>query len=121
MVIYGREIHFLRTVQATCAVADMCKDHNIENAAILFEGSYQDSQRTAAQFMAIMSDGYETWKSFQEPGYKPNPLRPDEALSLPEEDFSAAFTEAVNAYGGEKTTVESEPVKGKKKAVKESN
>ena len=121
MKVNGREIHFMRTVQATCDIADMCKDHNIENAATLFEGSYQDSQRAAAQFLAIMSKGYEDNKSFQEPGYEPHPLRPDEAMSLPEDVFSDLFVEAVHVYGGEKPTIETQPVKGKKKAESKSN
>lgn len=121
MIIFGREIHFLRTVQATCDIADMCKDHKIENAATLFEGSYQDSQRAAAQFMAIMSKGYEDYKAFQEPGYDPHPLRPDEAMSLPDDIFSELFVEAIKEYGGEKPTIETQPVKGKKKAVNKSN
>lgn len=121
MVIFGREIHFKRTVQATCDIADMCKDHKIENADTLFEGSYQNSQKASAQFMAIMSKGYEDFKAFEEPGYVPNPLRPDEAMSLPEDTFSELFVEAVKEYSGEKPTIETQPVKGKKKAANKSN
>lgn len=120
MVINGREIRFLRTVLATCKVAEICKDGNIENAGTLFEGRYQDSQKTTAKFIAIMSEGYEMNKKFEEPGYEPRPLTAEEALNLTEKDFDKCFREAVEAYTGEKITVQSEPVKGKKKAAAKS-
>lgn len=120
MVINGREIKFLRTVLATCKVAEICKDGNIENAGTLFEGRYQDSQKTTAKFIAIMNEGYEMNKKFEEPGYEPRPLTAEEALNLTEKDFDKCFREAVEAYTGEKITVQSEPVKGKKKAAAKS-
>lgn len=111
MNIYGREVNFLRTVEATIKIADMCPDSDIEKADQLFDGSYQVSQQTAATFMAVLSEGYETNKAFADPDYKPHPLTEREALSLQSEDFSALFGEAIQAYTGEKVTVEAEPVK----------
>ncbi len=121
MVINGREIKFLRTVLANCKIADICKDGDLKNAGELFEGKYQDSQKTTAKFIAIMSEGYEMNRKFVEPGYEPRPLTAEEALNLTEEDFGKCFLEAVDAYSGEKPTVESEPIKSKKKAVTRSN
>ena len=103
---------------ATCQIAELCKDGDINNAATLFEGSYQDSQKTAAKFMAIMSEGYEQNMKFREPGYEPRPLMAEEALCLTEADFSQLFKEAVEAYSGEKPTVEAEPPKKQKKTTK---
>lgn len=122
MVVNGRDIKFLRSVMATCKIAELCKDGDIKNAATLFEGSYQDSQKTAAQFMAIMSDGFEQNKKFREPGYEPRPLVAEEAMCLTEEEFSQLFKEAGEAYSGEKPTVETEPPKKQKKTkTTESN
>ena len=115
MKINGRDVQFLRTVMANCKIADICPDGDIANATMLFEGKYQDSQRTAAKFMAIMSEGYEENKKFREAGYEPSPLTEEEVLNLPDDEFSAAFEQAIKAYSGEKGTVETEPVKGKKK------
>lgn len=120
MKVYGREINFLRTVEATIKIADMCPDSDIANADKLFDGTYQVSQQTAASFMAILSEGYENHKSFEDRGYEPNPLTEREALSLSADEFNGLFVEAVSAYTGEKPTVETEPPKGKKK-VKESS
>lgn len=117
MKINGRDVSFLRTVMANCKIAEICPDGDIANARMLFEGNYQDSQRTAAKFMAIMSEGYEENKKFRDGGdYEPRPLTEEEALNLTEEEFSEAFGEAIEAYAGEKPSVEAEPAKGKKKA-----
>lgn len=120
MKINGREVKFLRTVFANCKIADMCKDGDIANANQLFEGNYQTSQRSAARFMAAMSEGYEVNQKFKEVGYDPRPLAEEEALSLTEEEFSECFSEALSAYLGEKPTVETEPAKGKKKDMTRS-
>lgn len=119
MKINGRDVSFLRTVMANCKIAEICPDGDIANARMLFEGNYQDSQRTAAKFMAIMSEGYEQSKRFREAGYEPHPLTEEEALNMTEDDFSEAFGEAIKAYTGEKPTVETEAPKGKKKQAKE--
>ena len=121
MKVYGREINFLRTVEATIKIADMCPDSDIANADKLFDGTYQVSQQTAASFMAILSKGYEDHKSFEDHGYEPNPLTEREALSLSGDEFNELFVEAVSAYTGEKPTVETEPPKSKKKATGSSS
>ena len=116
MKVYGREVNFLRTVEATIKIADMCPESDIENVDKLFDGTYQVSQTTAASFIAILSEGYENRKVFEEPGYQPRPLGEKEVLSLSTEEFNELFGEAVKAYMGEKATVETEPVKKTKKA-----
>lgn len=121
MKVYGREINFLRSVEATIKIADLCPDKDIENVDKLFDGTYQVSQTTAAEFMAIMSEGFENRKLFEEPGYQPRPLGEKEALSLSTEEFNELFGEAVKAYAGEKPTVETEVKKTKKAEDKKSN
>lgn len=121
MKVNGREVKFKRTVMATCKIAEICKDGDIKNAESLFDGNYQTSQQTAAKFLAILSEGYEMNRKYQEPEYTPRPLTAEEALNLTEADFSELFIEAVTAYSGEKPTIETEPAKGKKKAAKPSN
>lgn len=121
MKINGREVKFMRTVMSTCKIAEICEDGDIKNAGKLFEGNYQTSQKAAAKFIAIMSEGYEQNRKFNVAGYEPRPLTEEEALSLSEDEFGECFKEAVGSYSGEKPTVESEPVKGKKKAETKSN
>lgn len=121
MKVYGREINFLRTVEATIKIADLCPDNDIDNIGKLFDGTYQVSQSTSAEFMAIMSECYENRKAFEEPGYQARPLGAKEALSLTTEEFNELFGEAVKAYAGEKPTVETEVKKTKKAEDKKSN
>lgn len=119
MQLFGREIKFMRTVASNCEIADMCPDGDINKAGTLFEGSYQRSQNTAAKFICIMNKGYEMNRHFSEPDYEPKPLTADEVLYLPDDVFNALFTEALEAYSGEKATIETAE-SGKKKAVKKS-
>lgn len=121
MQINGREVHFLRTVMACCKIADICEDGDIANGKKLFSGSYQESQRNSAKFIAILSEGYEENKKFREAGYEPRPLTEEETLNLTDDEFQECFMEAYQAYTAEKPTVETEPVKGKKKEATKSN
>lgn len=117
MKIYGREIKFKRTVAATCSVANLCAGGDIGKINQLFSGKYQQSQTQAAKFMAALSEGYENAKVFENADYQPRPLTCEEALSLDSETFDTLFYEAIDAWTGEKPTVETKPPKetGKKK------
>ena len=119
MIVNGRDIQFKRTVKATCDIADMCPESDAANLDKLFNEKYQISQVKAAKFMAILSQGYEMSTKFSDPDYEPSPLTEEEAMYLSEEEFNALFTEAVAAWTGEKLTVETKPVKGKKKAAEQ--
>lgn len=117
MKVYGREVKFARTIQATCAVVNLCKDGDADNLETLFEGKYQVSQVTAARFMVALSEGYETQQTYIKSDYEPHPLTEGEALSLTEDDFGKLFDEAIAAWRGEKPTIEVEQPKSKKKAT----
>ena len=114
MEINGREVKFCRTVYANCKIADICENGDIKNVGKLFDGGYRHSQTSAAKFIAFLNEGYEQKMKFAEPGYKPNPLSEEEVLSLDEIDFAQIFDEAVEAWTGEKPTIETAPVPGKK-------
>lgn len=120
MIIYGHEVKFLRTVAGNCKIGDLCPDGDMSKAGMLFEGSYQKSQNTAAKFISILAEGYELNKKFSDPGYEPFILTPEMILNLPDDEFEKAFDEALAAYSGEKPTIETEPIKTKKKAVPKS-
>lgn len=120
MQIFGKDIHFLRTVAANCEIADICPDGDMSKAGMLFEGSYQKSQNVAAKFICILAKGYEQNKKFSDPDYEPFYLTPEMVLCLPDEEFGQAFNEALEAYSGEKPTIETQATKGKKKAAPKS-
>lgn len=121
MKINGREVKFCRTVEVNCKIADLCTDGNIDNISTLLDGKYQDSQRTSAKFISIMSEGYEKKKKFQEPGYEPHPLTFEETMTLEDEEFRQAFREAIEAWSGEKITVDTVPVKKTGKRTQKSS
>lgn len=120
MLIFGREVKFLRTITANCKIADLCPDGDMEKAGSLFEGSYQKSQNTAAKFIVALNEGYEMNRKYSEAGYEPQIITTEELMCLSDEDFNKAFNEALDAYVGERATIETEPVKSKKKAVAKS-
>lgn len=115
MVVNGREIKFRRTVWANCEIADLSPDGKIERfGELLSSDSFATSMRTAAKFMAILSNGYEMSKAFEDPSYQMRPLSMEEALMLDDGTFADLMTEAGAAFAGDaKTTVETEEPKKK--------
>lgn len=118
MKIYGREIFFKRTVMATCKVASICPDEDIANVQSLFEGPTERVATNIATLICALSEGYELSKNYEEPGYEPRPLTMEEVLLLSEEDFLTLQNEALQAWIGEKPTVEAQAKKQKGKGKK---
>lgn len=114
MKVHGREIRFMRTVWGNCEIAERCPDKDINRFDELMKGDYITSQKAAAGFMAVMSEGYEMHRAYEEPGYEKRPLTQAEAMLLDDETFAALFAEAVSAFAADgKATVEAEAPKGK--------
>lgn len=115
MEVYGREVHFARTVGSTCDIIELCPDENLDKMDDLFEGSLRSSQETAAKIMVIMHKAYEECEKYKNPDYIENPLTIKELFTLSEEAFSSLFREALNVWLGEKATILAEDIdKGKK-------
>lgn len=116
MKVYGRDVFFKRTIQANCEIVDTLCNGDADQIENMFNGAYVKSQKAAATFISILSEGYEKAQKFNDPDYEPHPITVDEALSLDEDDFSQLFNEALTAWSGEKITVETEEPKptGKK-------
>lgn len=117
MLIHGREIKFLRTVQAACEIADICPKGDMANLGKLFEGTTKNRITNMANIIHFLNEGYEEAKAFEEEGYKPNPISVKEIMLLDEETFNNLFVEATDAFYGDKQTVEVEEPK-KKEEVK---
>ena len=120
MEIYGRTVGFKRTVGATCDISEMAPDGDLNrlDAELLQSSSLKTSQETAAKIIVALSKGYETSAKFADPSHESRPLTVEELFSLPEETFQGLFREAMEAWTGEKITIETEelpPEKGKKK------
>ncbi len=117
MIVHGREIKFLRTVQAACEIADICPKGDMANLGKLFEGTTKNRITNMANIIHFLNEGYEEAKAFEEEGYKPNPISVKEIMLLDEESFNNLFVEATDAFYGDKQTVEVEEPK-KKEEVK---
>ena len=120
MLIHGREIQFLRTVQAACDIADICPKGDMANIAELFKGTTKTRVTNMANIIHFLSVGYEEAKAFEEEGYKPNPITVKELMALDEDTFNILFAEATEAFYSDKQTVEVEPEKKKEKAKAET-
>lgn len=120
MILNGREVRFRRTVWATIAVAALCPNRDLNRIAEVIGGDFVDSGLAMANFIRVMSEGYEKSEHFKDPAYEEHPVTVDELMALDDwELFTALFAEAVRSWQDDgKTTVETAPPKkgGKKKS-----
>lgn len=112
MQIYGREVGFRFTVGASAKISDLCPDGDITRLGEVLDGQYGQITRDTAAIMVALSEGYEQARSFEVPGYKPDPLTADELFSLRPSEFNALQQAALTAWVEDrKPTVEVEPEK----------
>lgn len=121
MNIRGREIKFMRTVSATCDIADLCPNGDVSKIGSLLQSkSLSANVKNMAEMIHALNKGYEENRAYYEDGYKANPISVEELMLLSEDDFMSLFSEATVAFYGEKPTIEAEPKKGKKNKAEES-
>lgn len=112
MQIYGREVGFRFTVGASAKISDLCPDGDITRLGEVLDGQYGQITRDTAAILVALSEGYERARSFEVPGYKPDPLTADELFSLRPSEFNALQQAALTAWAEDsKPTVEVEPEK----------
>lgn len=112
MQIYGREVGFRFTVGASAKISDLCPDGDITRLGEVLEGQYGRITRDTAAIMVALSEGYEQARSFEVPGYKPQPLTMEEVLTLRMGEFAQLQQAALTAWAEDsKPTVEVEPEK----------
>ena len=116
MKIYGRDVEFKRTVWAECELNKFANG-SMQQLEERLNADYVTSQVTSARIISILSRAAEMAKKYEEPDYEPNPLTEDEALSLTGPEFRKVFTEAMQAWAGEKPTIEAVPKKSVKKTA----
>ena len=99
----------------------MCPGGNLNRLGELFQGDAADQIITMASFIVILSEAYEQAAAFEArrrgDEYTSDPLTLDEMMALENmETFQKLQEEAVAAWIKDaETTVESEPIKSKKK------
>lgn len=111
MEIKGREIKFLRTVKSTCDIEDLCPNHDINRFPELMSGSVKTVNTTVAKLIHILNEGYEMNRQMNEEGYKANVLTEEEILYLDDATFTKLAEDMMQAFNGQKPTVETEDSK----------
>lgn len=111
MIVRGREIGFLRTVKTSCDIEALCPNHDLSRFDELLNGSVASANRTVAEMIRILNEGYEMNRKFNEEGYEPHVLTLDEILYLDDSVFQELAEEAMKAFNKEKQTVEVETKK----------
>lgn len=121
MFIHGREVKFLRTVGATCKIADICPGQEIKNIGELFDGNTTNKYENWSKIIVYLSEGYEQAQKFDDPSYVPNPLTMEEMMAITQPEFDQLVVEASSAYRGEMPTVETEEPKKKEETSETSD
>lgn len=122
MEVNGREVKFLRTIGATCEIADLCDDGDLKNIGNLFKGKLNTRYKNWIHIIIALNKGYEENESYRTKGeHKPNPLTEQELMALPQKAFDELVNLASAAYMGEVPTIEVEAEKGKKNETNETS
>lgn len=116
MEIRGREIRFMCTVEAHHKIAALAPDNNVQTVLDqLRSADHVELYSTIVLFLVAMSEGYESFKAWEDPDYKPNPLTLDELNHLRRGDVDKLLEEAFDIFLQDiGVTVETEQIKEKK-------
>ena len=88
--------------------------HNIGRFdEILKSESTIEVNETWATFVCSLNKGYEMAQKYVDKDYVQNPLTEEELFTLTEKEFGNLMTEAMQAWFGDKVTVEAEEPKKK--------
>lgn len=114
MKIRGKDVRFLRTVKATCEIASLCPNKEIERIGELFDGDLPTSLETGAKIIHFLNEGYEMNRHFDDPSYVPNVISVEEILYLNEKDYTRLMQSALSSMSnGAETSIEIEDTKKK--------
>lgn len=112
MIVNGREIKFLRTVEANFKIEEMCPDHDFNRFGELLEGSVTQMTKTEMALIIILNEAHESREKYLNPNHVPQLITEQDLMMMTAEEFEAAANEAMAALAG-KQTVEIEPAKKK--------
>lgn len=115
MELNDREIGFRRSVYAEKEIAKISPNHDPSKLGkLLAGGDVVVALETMVTFIRALSEAYENHRKRKEPGYIPNPVTEDELMDESTDTVIELFNKAVEVFQEDgKTTVESEPPKGK--------
>lgn len=111
MMIHGREVHFRRTVWATCEISKLCPGRDLARLAEAMGDNFADNMEVTARIAVILSEADAQARRWEGKG-DVRPLMMEELMTLDLAEFVSVTTEAMAAFNRDaETTVEAEPVK----------
>lgn len=112
-MIHGREVHFRRTVWATCEIARLCPGRDLARMGEVMGEDFTRNMEASARIVSILSQADAQARKFEMPAEAPPlPLTVEELYALDLSEFTALVTEAMSAFNADaETTVATEPVK----------
>ena len=114
MMIHGREVHFRRTVWATCEISKLCPGRDLARLAEAMGDNFADNMEVTARIAEILSRADAEARSWEEHNFDAvnMALTAEELMTLDLAEFVSVTTEAMAAFNRDaETTVEAEPVK----------
>lgn len=113
MFIHGREVRFLLSTGAMKEISEACPDKDLRNLSKTLSNT-ADSFDIIAKMAVSMSKWYEIEQAYVQKGYKGIALAYNECMVMDLEEFGQLTNEVMEAFqAGQKTTIETEPIKKK--------
>lgn len=114
IMIHGREVHFRRTVWATCEIAKLCPGGDLARISEAMGDGFASNMEVTARIAEILSRADAEARSWEEHNLDAvnMALTAEELMTLDLEEFISVTTAAMAAFNKDaETTVETEPVK----------
>lgn len=114
MLINGKNVQFLKTVKVNFDLKKICPNESMDRLGELFDTdlvSIDEVYKNSMEVIKILNAGWEDYLHHQNKEYKQNYITDEDMLYLADDEFSALFNEALEAYQGKKPTIETEPKK----------
>lgn len=113
MKVFGREVRFLRTVEANFKLDEISPGGDMNNLGkMLDDASVSKVLETEAKMIVILNEAFEKRQKFIDPGHESKPITMEEIMMLNDEEFAQLSSECLAAMAG-KQTVELEDAKKK--------
>lgn len=112
MNVFGREVRFLRTVEANFKLDEISPDGDMNKlGSMLDNASVSKVLETEAKMIVILNEAYEKRQKFIDPSYESKPITMEEIMMLNDEEFSKLSSECLAAMAGKQTVELEEPKK----------
>lgn len=111
--VNGKEYPVAMTVQAFIDISELCPGGDIQRMQELASMPTNKSMKITAGIIAALSKAAENKQHFEDPEYKPDPIKIEGIMALSIQEYTKIMEETFRVIGKEMTkqTVELEPPK----------